>query len=193
MRAVDTNVLVRLVTRDDSRQATSAERFVGKGAWVSVLVLAEATWVLATVYELAPRELAKAIEMLLNHRDLVLQDARCGCRCAGALSRKTSTGLFRLPDPSVGSEGGTSSAGHFAVASRKVEGAQKLFADALALPPMFRPGVSGPNSVHRIVAQISGSIPKPKNTGVYEYRSTTQPVISVNSMPPNPEPMLARP
>ena len=53
MRAVDTNVLVRLVTRDDSGQATSAERFVEKGAWISVLVLAEATWVLATVYELS--------------------------------------------------------------------------------------------------------------------------------------------
>ena len=37
-----------------------------------------------------------------------------------------------------------------------------------SLTPVCRPGVSGPNSVHRIVAQISGSIPNPKNTGVYE-------------------------
>src|ERR1017187_2014090 len=59
--------------------------------------------------------------------------------------------------------------------------------------PVCRPGVSGPSSVHRIVAQISGRIPNPKNTGVYEYRSTTHPVISVKSMPPNPDPMLARP
>ena len=51
MRAVDTNVLVRLITRDDARQAASADAFVEKGAWVSVLALAEATWVLATVYE----------------------------------------------------------------------------------------------------------------------------------------------
>jgi predicted nucleic-acid-binding protein len=49
MRAVDTNVLVRLIARDDSRQAVSAEAFVEHGAWVSVLALAEATWVLATV------------------------------------------------------------------------------------------------------------------------------------------------
>jgi predicted nucleic-acid-binding protein len=74
MRAVDTNVLVRLITRDDSRQAASAESFIDKGAWVSVLALAEATWVLATVYELNPKDLATTIEMLLNHRDLVLQD-----------------------------------------------------------------------------------------------------------------------
>jgi predicted nucleic-acid-binding protein len=43
MRAVDTNVLVRLVTRDDRRQVAAAESFVNKGAWVSTLVLMEAT------------------------------------------------------------------------------------------------------------------------------------------------------
>jgi predicted nucleic-acid-binding protein len=75
MRAVDTNVLVRLITRDDPRQVESAESFFENGAWVSVLALAEATWVLVSVYELSSKALAKAIEMLLNHRDLVLQDA----------------------------------------------------------------------------------------------------------------------
>jgi len=74
MRAVHTNVLVRLIARDDASQAVAAENFVEKGAWVSMLALAEATWVLSTVYELNPKEQAKAIEMLLNHRDLVLQD-----------------------------------------------------------------------------------------------------------------------
>jgi predicted nucleic-acid-binding protein len=75
MRAVDTNVLVRLITRDDSRQTDSAEHFIEKGAWVSVLALAEATWVLSSVYQLSPKDLAVAIEMLLHHRDLVLQEA----------------------------------------------------------------------------------------------------------------------
>jgi predicted nucleic-acid-binding protein len=74
MRAVDTNVLVRLITRDDARQTASAESFVQAGAWVSVLALAEATWVLATVYELDSKDIASAIEMLLNHRHLVIQD-----------------------------------------------------------------------------------------------------------------------
>jgi predicted nucleic-acid-binding protein len=55
MRAVDTNVLVRLITRDDTRQAASADLFVQRGAWVSILALAEATWVLATVYERSAR------------------------------------------------------------------------------------------------------------------------------------------
>ncbi len=73
MRAIDTNVLVRLLTRDDPRQAASADIFVEKGAWVPVLALAEAIWVLASVYELGAAALATAIEMLLNHKDLTLQ------------------------------------------------------------------------------------------------------------------------
>ena len=75
MRAIDTNVLVRLITRDDPRQVACAEVFVKPGAWVSILALAEATWVLATVYERNSAELATAIEVLLNHNELVLQDS----------------------------------------------------------------------------------------------------------------------
>lgn len=75
MRAVDTNVLVRLVTRDDPRQVAAAEAFVARGAWVSQVVLVEAIWVLTSVYELDVAALATAVEMLLNHRDLTVQDA----------------------------------------------------------------------------------------------------------------------
>ncbi len=75
MRAVDTNVLVRLLTRDDARQVALAEDFVSRGAWVPHLVLAEAIWVLSSVYGLGPAQITRAIEMLLNHRDLTLQDA----------------------------------------------------------------------------------------------------------------------
>ena len=73
MRAVDTNVLVRLVVGDDARQAQAAEAFVRKGAWVSQLVLAETTWVLESVYELGAEQLGAAIEMLLNHQALTVQ------------------------------------------------------------------------------------------------------------------------
>ncbi len=75
MRAVDTNVLVRLITRDDARQAASADHWVKNGAWVSILALAEAMWVLSAVYERGPTEIASAVEMLLNHKELTLQDS----------------------------------------------------------------------------------------------------------------------
>jgi predicted nucleic-acid-binding protein len=74
MFAVDTNVLVRLVARDDADQVSAAEQFVSRGAWVSHLVLAETLWILDSVYELSRKQIATAVEMLLNHQDLTLQD-----------------------------------------------------------------------------------------------------------------------
>jgi predicted nucleic-acid-binding protein len=75
MRAVDTNVLVRLVVRDDERQVRAAEALIVGGAWVSHLVLAETTWVLDAVYERTAEQIAAAIDMLLNHEHLTMQDA----------------------------------------------------------------------------------------------------------------------
>ncbi len=74
MRAVDTNVLVRLLTRDDEVQVLAAEAFVSHGAWISHLVLAETTWVLSAAYELDHASIATAIEMLLDHQRLTIQD-----------------------------------------------------------------------------------------------------------------------
>lgn len=74
MLAVDTNVLVRLLTRDDPKQVAAADAFVSPGAWVPQLALAEATWVLASVYERRPTAIARAVEMLLEHEHLTVQD-----------------------------------------------------------------------------------------------------------------------
>ena len=75
MLAVDTNVLVRLLVRDDARQALAADQVIAKGAWVSHLVLAEAIWVLDAVYARTPKQLIAALDLLLTHESLVLQDA----------------------------------------------------------------------------------------------------------------------
>src|SRR5437868_10021433 len=75
MRAVETNVVVRLVVRDDAAQVNAAEEFISSGAWVSHLVLAETTWVLNTVYELDAEEISTAVYMLLRHKHLTMQDA----------------------------------------------------------------------------------------------------------------------
>lgn len=93
MRAVDTNVLVRLITRDDARQVAAADEFVDKGAWVSVLALVEATWVLSAVYELGARDLAKTVEMLLNHRSLTLQDPDVVAEALKSFRRRPATGF----------------------------------------------------------------------------------------------------
>jgi predicted nucleic-acid-binding protein len=75
MRAVDTNVLVRLIVRDDPKQVEAAEEFISKGAWVSCLVLAETSWVIETIFKRDSDQVATAVEMLLNHAQFTIQDA----------------------------------------------------------------------------------------------------------------------
>jgi predicted nucleic-acid-binding protein len=74
MRAADTNLVVRLIVRDDVRQARAAEAFVASGGWVSHVVLAEVAWVLESVYGLDVRRIALAVEMLVQHEHLTVQD-----------------------------------------------------------------------------------------------------------------------
>jgi len=75
MRAVDTNLLVRLITNDDEAQARVAEEFIAAGAWIPHVVLVEVMWVLASAFDLSRARLAEAIDMLLNHTSLAIQDS----------------------------------------------------------------------------------------------------------------------
>ena len=75
MRAVDTNVLVRLLMRDDPKQAAAAEAFVAGGAWLSHVVLAELLWVLDSSYGMKRGQLGLAVDMLLQHEHITMQDA----------------------------------------------------------------------------------------------------------------------
>lgn len=74
MKAIDTNAVVRLIARDDAKQTARAEEFISDGAWVSTLVLAESMWVLESVYGLKKVQLRTTISMLLEHRQITLQD-----------------------------------------------------------------------------------------------------------------------
>ena len=93
MRAVDTNVLVRLITRDDAKQVSAAEAYVARGAWVPHLALAEATWVLSSVYDRTPGDIATAVEMLLNHAHLTLQDADAVAAAVASFRRRPALGF----------------------------------------------------------------------------------------------------
>ena len=74
MRAVDTNVLVRLLFNDHPRQSVAAEAFVAGGAWISLVVIVETVWVLETSCGFEREQLAAAVELLLGHRSLSFQD-----------------------------------------------------------------------------------------------------------------------
>ena len=74
MRAADTNILLRLIERDDAKQAAAAEAAIAEGPlWVSPLVLLEMVWVLETGYQRSKREIMKVLEVLITNGDLVLE------------------------------------------------------------------------------------------------------------------------
>ncbi len=126
MRAVDTNVLLRLIARDEPRQATAAEAFVSRGGWVSHVVLVEAVWVLESVYELDRSAQAKAVTMLLNHRDLTVQDADV---VAAALERFTAKSGVSFSDClvlEVARKAGHLPLGTFDRDLAKLDGAERL-------------------------------------------------------------------
>ena len=126
MRAVDTNVLVRLVTRDDAKQVTVAEDFVARGAWVPHLALAEATWVLASVYDRAPEAIAMAVEMLLSHQHLTVQDADAVAAAVGQFRRRPAVGFSDCLMVEVARKAGHGPLGTFDRDLGKVDGAHRL-------------------------------------------------------------------
>ena len=126
MRAVDTNVLVRLITRDDARQIAAAESFVAPGAWVGHLVLAETTSVLNAVYDLGPRAISTAVEMLLNHQHLTVQDADVVSAALDAYRAKSGRHFSDCLVLEIARKAGHLPLGTFDRELSRLAGAQKL-------------------------------------------------------------------
>lgn len=126
MRAVDTNVLVRLLTRDDEKQAASADAFIEGGAWVSHLVLLEAGWVLTSVYDVTSKQLSAAIEMLLQHESLVIQDAEVVSAALRMFKQQPSLGFSDCLVLEVARKAGHVPLGTFDKQLGKVDGAHRL-------------------------------------------------------------------
>jgi predicted nucleic-acid-binding protein len=70
--ALDTNVLARLVTKDDPKQARAAAELIdaGDACFVPLTVALELEWVLRGVYELDPAKIAESFNALLGVRNL---------------------------------------------------------------------------------------------------------------------------
>lgn len=126
MRAVDTNLLVRLITRDDAKQVAAAESFVAKGAWVSHLVLAETVWVLDAVFGLAHRQLVTAIEMLLHHTHLTIQDSDVVTAALALYRGRPKVGFADCLILEIARKAGHLPLGTFDRELAKLEGAHRL-------------------------------------------------------------------
>lgn len=126
MRAVDTNLLVRLIVRDDAVQVAAAEAFVSSGAWVSHLVLAETIWVLDAVHERKPAQLAAAIEMLLNHEHLSIQETDVVARALELFRGRPSPGFSDCLVLEIARKAGHLPLGTFDRALAKLDGTLRL-------------------------------------------------------------------
>jgi predicted nucleic-acid-binding protein len=78
MIGVDANVLLRLLTADDSLQHQVALDFFSRRsaespAFVSTVTLAEIIWVLRRTYRLTPEEIRFALNQILDSDDFVVE------------------------------------------------------------------------------------------------------------------------
>ncbi len=126
MRAVDTNLLVRLIVRDDPKQVEAAEAFIVGGAWVPQLVLAETIWVLDAVHERSAAQLAAAIEMLLNHAHLSVQDADVVERALAQFRARPALGFSDCLVLEIARKAGHLPLGTFDRGLSRIEGAQRV-------------------------------------------------------------------
>lgn len=126
MRAVDTNVLVRILARDDPKQARVADEFVSAGAWVSLLALAETMWVLTVVYERGAAEVGASIEQLLSHKDLILQDREVVAAALETFRSRSAPGFTDCLLLEIARKAGHLPLGTFDRNLSKIDGAEKL-------------------------------------------------------------------
>jgi len=126
VHAIDTNVLVRLLTRDDATQVTAAEAFIQEGAWVSHLVLAEATWVLIAGYGLTHSAIATAIEMLLNHQRLTLEEPEVVSKALQHYRQRPALGFSDGLIVEIARRAGHLPLGTFDRALGRIPGAERL-------------------------------------------------------------------
>lgn len=79
MTGIDTNILVRYVTRDDPEQYRAAKSVLESDCtrespgYVNVIVLCELAWVLTSVYNATDEELAAVIDQLLRTHQLQIE------------------------------------------------------------------------------------------------------------------------
>jgi predicted nucleic-acid-binding protein len=126
MRAVDTNVLVRILTGDDARQCDLAEAFVEDGAWISVVVLAETLWTLSSRYGQSAADIDRAVAMLLSHDRLLLQDPDAVAAALEQFRAHPSAGFADCLILSLARKAGHLPLGTFDRTLGKLPGAQRL-------------------------------------------------------------------
>ena len=126
MQSVDTNILVRLIAQDDPKQAETAASFITRRSWVSHLVLAETIWVLGTAYQRTHLQLVKAVEILLSHEHISLQEPEVVRAALDGFRKHPSVEFSDWLILEIARKAGHLALGTFDRGLAKIDGAQKI-------------------------------------------------------------------
>ena len=80
MIGLDTNILVRYLTQDDSTQSPKAREIIERRlteenpGFISIVAMVETVWVLERAYELTTHEIVGAVERMLQTDVLVVEN-----------------------------------------------------------------------------------------------------------------------
>lgn len=89
MRAIDTNVLLRLVTADDPEQeAIARDLIAGERVLVPLTVVLECEWVLRSYFKRRPGEIAAVLDQFTDVEGLVFEQVAAVRWALGRLSEK---------------------------------------------------------------------------------------------------------
>ncbi len=126
MRAADTNLVVRLLVRDNAKQVKAAEKFIESGAWVSLLVLAETAWALDSIYYSGAREIADAVEMLLRHESIAIEQPETAEAALKLFRAHPALGFSDCLIVEIARKAGHLPFGTFDRALSKIDGAERV-------------------------------------------------------------------
>jgi predicted nucleic-acid-binding protein len=129
--ALDTNILVRLIVEDDSRQLAAAERLLrrtlddGETLFVPVTVFLELEWVLRTTYGFDKATVVTTLAMLLGTRELAF-DAETALELSLVHYRDRNADYSDCLHAALAAVAGESPLWTFDRAAAKREGAKRL-------------------------------------------------------------------
>ncbi len=98
MIGLDTNLIMRFLAQDDEIQSPLATQLFAKltrenPGFISAVVLAEVSWVLARAYRASRRDVSEAIEGLLRSAELRIENAEAAWRALGVYQAGKSAGF----------------------------------------------------------------------------------------------------
>ncbi len=80
MRALDSNILLRFITGDDSAQTSVARRFIADElterdpGYVALPVLCEVVWALRRVYKFESKQVVEAVRLLMSAKQILVAE-----------------------------------------------------------------------------------------------------------------------